>query len=1420
MRKSVRIKAALCVLLLLAGTFCPRLSSMAAPLSSYPKPTSYPGNVPNSNDGVLDSYLSAPLPATASSDDNADDRMQSYPMRFAAFLDAVKTGIDSPSDASNILTESVARTTFTLSGYSTDSMNLTQIRTGIVTADGALDNDFEKDLGYLADGEIYDDAYFAAVNLALEMCYYAGSYREYLTNEYGSNVSDLSGLTNNQTDMANLTALNEACEKINKEFLPSGVAVPLIDEMWTQGSASSPSLKDYAEAVNANTWERLSQTVTSNREVAYDSPLSEFYTSQFEQVDLASATFDATVEGNENSIQVWLSDNIIKGIAYSATYIPMQTNVYSADTLSGYDNEWLRDFHYKYGFMRKALFKSTGARAAMDVYNTSNTMRGATEVCTLRDIIEAGEDDLVLYIDSSFYNAEDAAEQASRILDTRAEKMQASREALEAYLSILTKIQGAEKESEIEDFLDSETTELVTEMLNSEPSVNAGEVSEILRRLREASDATYRTFSWDSVLKTNGNTAYDDKLRTTITSLADMSGSYISNPAADSLVYDNLDTLCLPSSDISKYLAGTTTRIEVDESSDTDTQITTYDSYTPMLSYAYVSAIYRDAKTYALSNSSVLNAPVFISSKDLCGVQNASQYYKNSLLNYMLVRNLEAMVDVNYSYTLDMDSPVYMDIYGNILTESGVVVIPAASNATLFPSDYNTVMASMGLFAAYGKSYYVPIELSGSVDVLSSRFRQDTSQEEYWIVDGYSFQIDGYVIDFANLSAYSTGSRNAVINIVSNYLGQDTSGTHCVWPVYVNIINEVMRGAPIGYFDTDSENLVATSYTRRSAVAAAAKLESLIESLNSKISNTLFVIPDLTTMENSEYIVGFFFKLMIAAVVVVTIISIYRDAVSYSLGLHTLKQVFGSVALTFIAIAVIPAVFQLTYYTANKLLLQDEMTKIAMYNLEKEESGVEVGVTKLDQPSSTNKLMVQLDWITVPWYRQMEHMMFRNSIENISIAREEAYSTSGVARQPDVTVYNDGVYMSVNDIFASVGMDYTFLTDESVAEAEGDTAGAGEMLNGLYLYSNGTEQTLSFYSPYYVFLYALTSNVNSYNYTNDSYNYTTKLQSGNRLKTVGLSSSYFTSYTFMDDYDPLHLYEIYGITPSEKIAAPDIWSVEEKVNMRSSIWYNPLQYRDLERRISICTDYCKDFIAENRELLGKVTDETFIKVMALTMAMKYNQVFGITTANCYEIYNIDSNDLLRMCVVNEEEVMLSSPLNYARFVMTYGGEAGVYAAAVLVMVMYAGSFIKPACVMLSFIAVFVSIFVFKVVLRRKNMSLYGYVVTVALLSATNLLHAVLLKVSTYLPELGLSLFWCCIFMVLMQIAYLLVLAYVTGTALADFQNLGFDRYKDKYDHITRNKRRSPETSTAVPYHSDNHEYLNDLYKQYRERGGV
>lgn len=907
----------------------------------------------------------------------------------------------------------------------------------------------------------------------------------------------------------------------------------------------------------------------------------------------------------------------------------------------------------------------------------------------------------------------------------------------------------------------------------------------------------------------------------------------ISNFDNTYLTENNFDAIVMDSYSIGRYMShdAVSTKVTMTDDEISQNIVSSIEVYNPMQSFAFVSLLYRDTDAMNLSSLLENAQPVFMASDDLCSVDAAGQWYRNSLLNYALVQNLPAMVQIDYNYACDIDAPLYMDVFGNILTSSGIVVIPAASNATLHTGAYKYSNLAVGLYSCYGKEYSVPIDLKGAFSVLSPYFTPDYASESY-IVSNIALSLNGQSIKLNHINQYSQETAVTVQTVYKQAIREDNV-TNYNWPAMVHIINEVLRGAPVEYIDSDEEGLGTVTGSSKSTIIAATKLEGLLDSLKGETSNTLMCIPDFTRMDGLEYWVALLVKLMLVILTGVVLIVIYRDGVSGQLGVRTILTCVSSGILTVSCIVLVPAVFQLTYYSANKMLLEDEAFRILMVNTEKYNLGTEIAMTGTRVPTSSDEFSIQLDWIDVPWYDEINELMFNYGLTNLQKQKLEAYQKNPTYYNNDVEIYNDGVYINVQTLFNSVKMDYS---------DNGST-------QGLYLYSdNGSDQTTSFYSPYYVFLRVLTANVNEYNrgrtyydetgtnYFGDSdYTYTTKYMAGNKLKTVGLCESYFTSDDFMvKDVDIMRLYQIYSSTAEDDSIVKDrhkqldqhydralLFNDSQIEQFQASLWYNDLgDAQNLDKRVELMDEYARDFIAENRDLLGRVSDETFIKVMSLYMAVKYNRLFGITHASALEIYNLDSSDLLRLCLSTDEDAALTSPMSYSRYIATFGGESSVYAAAVLSIIMYAGSFIKPLCTVIVYISVFMSIFIFKVVMRKPSANLWGYFVTCLLLCITNFMHAILLKISVNLPATGLSMLGCIIFMIFGQVCYLLFLGYVTGVACKDWSNLGASEYSKEAAHLKslfKKESTADKLNGSLKHHDDNWDYYNDLVSQHRSR---
>ena len=921
--------------------------------------------------------------------------------------------------------------------------------------------------------------------------------------------------------------------------------------------------------------------------------------------------------------------------------------------------------------------------------------------------------------------------------------------------------------------------------------------------------------SADSVLKNNDETNYS---KIFLEKLQNIQGAIQYFPQATLENPGNPDRAVLNSGQINYYLRASNAGSEV---------------YTPLQGYAVVSSVYRDIDLYNLANSSLKRYPVFIASEKAGKAKNSSDDAKASIFNYALMRNLKDSMAIEYTGNLDMNSPLYLDIYGNILTESGTVVVPAASNPTLMSSsDFFRGDWSAGLFSIYGNGYKIKADDEGSFsNVLDATFQ---------VVDGYwmpKSRILGnsYVIDMSRLSTASKDTLDVLYTqtYVDLHNSNETQNKYYSFKRYVNIILEVLRGAPIENIDKAKEGLDTSNRIDKAGIVAAAKLEQLNDSLNIAGENTTISLPQISNISVFNVVSIIIFKAMMVTLVAISIVTIYIDAVKSQMGLGTIAKIIGTGAIMMSVVLIVPALFDITYYQSNRALLQDEATYLSMLNLEKEESGVEIGMTEVREPHINTNLQIQLDDITVPWYIMFSNVMTADTGKTLdNIWQEHAQTQSFIFNNDDVVIKHNGVYMDVSQIYDSTSIDIdTTMTSTTTKRNLVQTA------------KNKTS-TFSYYSPYYAILDALIRNVNTYNanpweheenVTNVQgwYSYTTKVQRGGRVKSMGLIAPYFKSERFMSDEnkDILGFYHMYSNlyqTDVQQDPALDGLYDSNLQNIRASNWYpTGIANQDVIKRVDWLTKQARDFVAKNENMLGKVSDETFLKAMALNLAIKHNQVFGNRYASSIDIANLSNDDLLRLSVAKKNDVMMTSTLTFPRFVYETGGTFAVVVAMILSVTMKVSSILKPAAVILTFALIFFSVFIIKICMRKKEATYLGYIVTILLLCLTNIAYSLMLKITLFLPTLFPPAV-CIIIQILLQVGYLFILGNVIYYAAKDWHDMAAFKYMQKVEALQMKIRdsftfwRKGEGSTGfggstrISTPEKNHAMLNEMFDE-RER---
>lgn len=1037
--------------------------------------------------------------------------------------------------------------------------------------------------------------------------------------------------------------------------------------------------------------------------------------------------FGKTEKSDASEGAPWkLSTDMRTGITASTAFLPMKTNLYDPYTFSGIvDTSWLVNFHSKFGYNRKALYIDTNVDAAVNYQRTGT--RGELKVCTLEDLLYADKD-IVLYLDDNLYNVNVLAEITDKAFN-RLDNVDGASSTRNWWQKIGDAIVGIWDVS-------MENIAKTAESTTYSSKVQSGYASE-----GDNAEGRWHTF----FLPTEGDT--------------DGTAPYYLKP--DSLWVDG----------------------KMDQNA-------TASAYTPLTAFAVLSAIYSDSALFSdLNNVLNKNTPVFISSPTMPYVEEADKVERNAIYNYLLLKNLDSQMSIDYATNLDMTSPVYMDIYGNIVTESGLVVVPAAANATLWNSSYRPYNAAF--LSTYGDDFLLEYDEDATT---LNKVLEDYLQpvEGFWRLR--SMKVVGGNIVLSRLSTADKDTLAAITEVFGHdlYMGNYKKTT---WEM---IITEVLRGAPIEHIDKDFEGLNLSHRVTKNGLVVAEKLEFLVDALSSKGTNTTLSIPNPAYMDGIEYVVFFAFKILILAILVIWMVTIYVDAVGGGVNLRTGLKCIGAVVLVLSLVVGVPVAFEVSYYQSNKLLLQNETEYLMMLNLEKRESGQEIGITSVHEPDTNTTLYLKLADIDIPWYDLLPKIITSSTANNLEALYADYEGQHPVASAEGVTVINDAVYISTDQLFDSSSISFSPTLQKIWQQSSGDT-------------------TASYYTPYYYFLENLIFKANKYSSDNEYYSYTTKVQRGGKLKTLGFVQPYFTSEQFMEEgMDYFGLYTLYDVTPPMLYTDEALMSDAEIEAARDSQWCNMnLSEKAKQQRVEKLNEYARRWVADHKELLGKVTDETFLKCFALSCAMEHNRLFNTLRADNLEIYELSNEDLMRLSIADHNTVMKDSTMSYARFVFSVGGTPAVYAAALLTLVNFVSSWVKPIATLIVFCITCISIFVFKLILRKSNNSIYGYICTILLMCSINVLGSVFLKLSMYIPSTGMSPTVCILIQILVQCAYIFALFMVIKTALKDWRNVGFERYNLGFNKLTSHHQHSVEVDT--PKQKNGWDYYNALVERQRRR---
>lgn len=1072
-----------------------------------------------------------------------------------------------------------------------------------------------------------------------------------------------------------------------------------------------------------------------------------------------------------------MNDNWMRGFALSSTYMPMVTNLYDSSTYDMMDDgTWLTEYFYRYGFHRKALYISTDPNIVVNS-KVGRTSSNGRKVCTLKDLLNYDRD-IELYIDTGFYNADDIAEGLGRV----------------DYATIRSMVEEQAYQA-------TKGTEAAENQMESQSKA----ADDILRGTVYNRNYVDETLNLDTatLLKDDGVTTYSTDVAQHVTKFgqtADLSTS----------LYD-------------AYVLSSDSIVDTNGNSVFDLY-----QYSALLGYGVVSAIYRDTQMFnTIMASTTSDTTVFRSSKNIIMTEDSTYRDWLCFFNYLMLGNLEKQMNVNVDSLLDLNAPIFIDLFGNIVTESGYVIIPAAMNPTLCGINWNPYGVG---FAAYLNNNNEVIKTTDC----TPQFLTWITGTEYKSVEAASINGDTQVtqvseVDSVDLETYrGTGGwfivdkhgrlilKNVELrsNGLSSIVSWSTLNAHSdvilkifysnayydkAMEMYgakaIMLTTEVLRGAPVETIDYEKEGLNNVAKGEAGIVIAYAmdNIFDAISSSSSEYVNSMLVMPDPTQWPYFKYLIYFGVKICVLILVLFLMISLFKNGINGKLGF---KSAFSFVMTTIIvvsAIYILPASIKWSYDNANAKLLSTEACDIVLYDAMRNSEGQEIGITSVEKIGENTELYMEVGKVHVNWQNVLTKGLLTNEYTSFQDIFDDAMTEDPMANQWGVVNKGSTLYMSTRDIYDSTRIVYNAQTNTltsklystlgNIEPAHSYNSADADKQNTYATRDTGAA-VYSFVSPYYVFLDMLVANINDYNQSHDikSYNFSADKYGG--VITYDVASPYLLSDEFLyDGYDILGLYQIMRTT-QQKPSNVYIFTGEDIAMMSMSEWYDvDLHEKQKIKKIEQVYDYARAFVSDHRSILKHVPDSMFIKALAFACAVKYNQVFNAPHADAVRMIQVDNRDIMRFMLGDFYSVYSNYPYSFGRYVYKSAGTAGVLLSLILAVIIMITSVLKPLYIWATFFIIIINILFRHTLLKKPNWGVEGYFIGCGFFMVINFIYALLLKLTMIFANTGYPVVVAIIIGIVTQIAYMIALAALIKIQLSDWKDLGFGKMSNVMAHL-------------------------------------
>lgn len=205
------------------------------------------------------------------------------------------------------------------------------------------------------------------------------------------------------------------------------------------------------------------------------------------------------------------------------------------------------------------------------------------------------------------------------------------------------------------------------------------------------------------------------------------------------------------------------------------------------------------------------------------------------------------------------------------------------------------------------------------------------------------------------------------------------------------------------------------------------------------------------------------------------------------------------------------------------------------------------------------------------------------------------------------------------------------------------------------------------------------------------------------------------------------------------------------------------------------------WIYNNKSLIGRITDETLLKSLALYLSLKYNKYMDIQGPNCIEIDSISTDDLIRLGVSDIDKVMETYPYDYPKFILLMADLPGIYAGAILTMIMFVLSIVKPVVTMIVFIVMIASLIILRILFHRSYDSIKGFFKSCLFLTVINVSYCLILKIFIMLPA-GIPALIRVFLLILAHGLYTYAYIWLGSTLIFNWKDLGNNAF-NKLMHV-------------------------------------